>query len=246
LHCWAAARAYLTRLFQTSLPVSLALLACSGCEESPQRTVRAIVFETHGTVSIQSDRYSPELPMPSNASLPVGTIIRTESESGASIALLPNALVQLAETTKLEILALTITKDGNETEDPMRDRLAHVKLWRGAIFLFHERNDTARAELRITTSQGEAMTGAAALCKLEAGNHHARLTSVSGQILFRQNESAKAEQVPPGNVAEWNSGIATLVSVVTDRPGQDAVNEAIEVERKVRALRRAARNILPR
>jgi hypothetical protein len=108
----------------------------------------------HGTVSIQADSYSPELPMPSNASLPVGTIIRTESESGASIALLPNALVQLAETTKLEILALTIAKDGNETEGPMRERFAHIKLWRGAVLLSHERNDTARAELRITTSQG--------------------------------------------------------------------------------------------
>ena len=184
--------------------------------------------------------------MPSNASLPVGTIIRTESESGASIALLPNALVQLAETTKLEILALTITKDGNETEDPMRERFAHIKLWRGAIFFSHERNDTARAELRITTSQGEATTGASALCKLEAGNHHARLTSVSGQILFWQNESARAEQIPPGNVGEWNSGIATLVSVVTDRPGQEDVNEAIEVEQKLRALRRVWRDVLPR
>jgi hypothetical protein len=200
----------------------------------------------HGTVTVQSDRYSPELPVPSNASLAVGTIIRTESQSGASIALLPNALVQLTETTKLEILALTIAKNGNETEDPMGERFAQVKLWRGAIFLSHERKDTARAELRVTTSQGEAMTGASSLFKLEAGNRHARLTSVSGQILFRRNESSKAEQIPPGNVGEWNSGIATLVSAATDRPGQEDVNAAMEVEEKLRALRRVWRNTLPR
>ncbi len=237
-----ASRAWLLRV---ALPALLALLAFAGCEQSSQRAVCAVVLERHGTVSVQPDRSSPELPLTSNASLAAGAIVRTENGARASIALLPNALVQLTENTKLEILGLTLAKNGNETQNLMQDRFAQVQLWRGAIFLSHERNDTARAELRVATSQGDAMTGASALCKLEADNDHARLTCVSGQILFHRNESTKAEGIPPGNVAIWNSGIGTLVSVATDRPGQEDVSEALEVEQKLRDLRRAQRDVLP-
>jgi hypothetical protein len=233
-------------LLRTSLVVSIAALAGSGCEHSPQRTVRAIVLAVEGSASVQSDSASQELALTSNASLDVGAILRTNSASRVSIALLPNALVELGETSKLEILSLALMKDGNETQDPMRDRFGHIKLWRGAIFLSHERRDTARAEFRITTSQGEAMTGATNLCKLEVGNHHARLTSVSGQILFQRRESNKAEQIPPGNVGEWNSGVATLVPAATDRLGQEDLREALEVEQKLRELMRQRRNTLPR
>lgn len=216
--------------------ISSVVLAGSGCEHSPQRTVRAIVLAVEGRVSVQSDATSQEVPVAANASLGVGAILRTETASHASIALLPNALVELLEASKLEILSLTIMKDGNETAEAMLDRFGHIKLWRGNIFLSHERRGTARAEFIITTSQGAAMTGSRSLCKLEAGNHHARLTSVSGQILFRGRES-RAEQIPPGNVAEWNSGVATLVPAATDRRGQEDLQEALEVEQTLRRLR---------
>ena len=229
-----------------SAAASLALLAVSGCDYSPRRTVNAIPLEMHGTVSVQSDRNSPEIPLDGNATLAVGAIVRTESASDASIALLPNALVRLTENTKLEILSLSLAKDGNETEDPMLDRSAHVKLWRGAIFLSHQRRGTARAELRITTSQGEATTGSLAIGKLEAGNHHVRLTSVSGQIVFLPREGNKAEQIPPGNVAEWNSGVPSLAPAATDRLGQEDSQQALEADRELRALLLQKRNVLPR
>lgn len=229
-----------------SAAASFALFAVSGCDYSPRRTVNAILLAMHGTVSVQSDRYSPEIPLDKSATLAVGAIVRTENASDASIALLPNALVRLTENTKLEILSLSLAKDGNETEDPMLDRFAHVKLWRGAIFLSHQRWGTARAEFRITTSQGEATTGALAIGKLEAGNHHVRLTSVSGQILFLPREGKKAEQIPPGNVAEWNSGAPSLVSAATDRLGQEDSQLALEVDQGLRALVVQRRNVLPR
>jgi hypothetical protein len=200
----------------------------------------------HGTVSVQPDRYSPEIPIDKNAPLAVGTIVRTESASDASIALLPNALIRLTENTKLEILALSVAKSGNETEDPMQDRFAQAKLWRGAIFVSHRRWGSARAELRITTSQGEVMTGVSAICKLEGGNHHARLTTVSGQILFRPGEKGKAEQIPQGNVAEWNSGARSLAPAATDRLGQEDSQQALEADQELRALVVEKRNVLPR
>lgn len=223
----------------------LALLICAGCEKASQRTVQGLTLDIQGIVSIQPDRYSPESPLPPNAVLSVGSIIRTESGASASIALLPNALVELAETSKLEILALTIAKNGNETQDPMGDRFGHIKLWRGALFLSHERNDTARTEFRVTTSQGEVLIGATALCKLEAGNHHARLTNVSGQVTFQRSDNSASSQIPAGNVAEWNSGAASLVPAATDRLGQEDLVRALEVEQKLRTLRRTKRNVLP-
>ena len=225
--------------------ISSVVLTGSGCEHSPQRTVRAIVLAVDGSVSVQSDANSREVPFTANTSLGVGAILRTEKASRASIALLPNALVELGEATKLEILSLTMMKDGNETADAMRDRFGHIKLWRGNIFLSHERSGTARAEFRITTSQGAAMTGSNALFKLDAGNHHARLTSVSGQILFQSRQSHKAEQIPAGNVGEWNSGVATLVPAATDRLGQEDLEQALEVEKKLRGLVRQIRQVLP-
>ena len=160
--------------------------------------------------------------------------------------MLPNALIELEEETKLEILSLTLIKNGNETEDPMQDRFGSVKLWRGAVFLSHERKDTARAVFKITTSQGEAMTATNCLFKLDAGNHHARLTSISGDIQFRMLDSIKAPRIPPGNVAEWNSGVASLVPAATDRVGQLDVTAGLEAGDRLRAMRFSRRDLPPR
>lgn len=235
------------RLAMRTFPaVFAALLAGAGCERFGERNVEAVGLAARGTVTVQKDRYSPETPIKENAHLALGTIVRTEADSRVSIALLPNALVQLAENTKLEILSLTLAKDGNETDGPMGDRFVQVKLWRGAAFFSHIRPDTARAELRISTSQGEAMTGSGALFKLDTGNHHARLTSVSGQILFRVEADVQATQIPPGNIGEWNSGKATLVPAETDRIGQQDVLEAVDVEQQLRDLARRRQDVLPR
>jgi hypothetical protein len=168
--------------------------------------------------------------------------------SGASrtaLALLPNLLVQLDHGARMEIIRLTVTKDGNETGNAMLGRNAEVKLTAGRMVASHDWGN-ARARFSVITPQGELLTTSNALFCLEADETKTRLTCASGSVDFKPRGADGFTTVAPGFVGEWSASASTVTPADAEKRGQDALQESLEIEQRLRALLNQNRNALPR
>jgi ferric-dicitrate binding protein FerR (iron transport regulator) len=159
--------------------------------------------------------------------------------------LLPNSLVHLDRDTSVEIVRISLTKDGNETGSDMRGRFAEIKLIKGRIFVSHVWGE-APARFSVMTSNGEVVTPSNALFIVQFEQEKTRVTCVSGWVGFQPSGAATATRVPPGSVGEWPSAGANITGAEVDPRGQEDLQQAIEIEQKLRELMARKRNVLPR
>lgn len=174
-----------------------------------------------------------------------GEILETTGGSRVAIALLPNLLVGLDHNARLEIVRLAITKDGNETGAAMQGRYADVKLLKGRMFVSQVWGE-ARAKFTVKTSQGELVTTSNTLFYVEGDEHKIRVTCVSGFVGFQPGATESVIRIPPGFVGEWSGSSSSLVAAETDARGQEELQEALEVDEKLRVLSSQNRLVLPR
>lgn len=211
--------------------------AQSGCWEGVTRETLATVLSVEGSATISMDggqTFSPLLP---GAHAGKRNLIQTSASSRVSIALLPNILLQLEPDTGLEIGRIAMTKDGNETGDAIRGRYARVKLLGGRIVASHVWGE-ANAEFSVASSQGELVAKSNCLFSLQSDEHATRLTCVSGTVRFRPHDGAASTTVRGGFLGEWPSPTPGLIAAETDARGQEDLQEALEVEQKLRRLMR--------
>jgi hypothetical protein len=230
-----------SRLLATLL---IALAECS-CWEGTSRDVLATVLSLKGSASISVDhgRTFSELATAQNPGS--NAILQTSPGSQLSLALLPNCLVHLEQNSSVEIMRLALTKDGNETGDDMQARLAEAKLITGRIFVSHVWGET-RARLAISTDEGEVSTPSNAAFWIESGNGNTRVTCVNGWVEFRPSGATKSTRVPPGSTGQWPSADGNITAADADPRGQAALQQAAELEQKLRDLAARTRNVLPR
>lgn len=174
-----------------------------------------------------------------------GEILEMTGGSRAAISLLPNLLVQLDRSARLEIVRLAITKDGNETGAAMRGRYAEVKLLAGRMFVSQVWGE-AIAKSTVVTAQGEVVTTSNALFCIECDEHKTRVTCVSGFVEFQGRDAGTSTRIPPGFVGEWSASGASLVAAESEARGQEDLQEGLEVEEKLRALSSQKQLVLPR
>ena len=205
----------------------------------------ATVLSVEGSASISLDdgRNFSELRLAQNPG--AHAVLRTATGSQISLALLPNCLVHLEENSSLQIVRLALTKDGNETGDDMQARLAEAKLIHGRIFVSHVWGET-RARLSISTNNGEVSTPSNAAFWIECADGNTRVTCVSGWVEFHPSGAGKSTRVPPGSIGQWPSAAENITAADADPRGQDALQQAIELEQKLRDLAGRKRNVLPR
>lgn len=235
-----------TRSFRTqSLRLVLIVLfaaAQASCWEGVTREVAATVLSVDGVATVGATGGGEFLPLLPGAHPGKGAIIETAASSRAVIALLPNVLIQLDPGARIEIIRLGIAKDGNETGSAMRGRYAEVKLLSGRVFVSHDWGE-AIAQFTVSTPQGTLTTSSNALFCLHSEAERTRVTSVSGTVGFRPSADAAATAIPPGHLGEWSAAASTVVAAETDARGQADLEQALEVEEKLRALRERIRNV---
>lgn len=205
--------------------------------------MQATVLAVEGPATINARGQS--MPLTPGAHPGKGETLETTGGSRVAIALLPNLLVELDHNARLEIARLAITKDGNETGAAMQGRYAEVRLLGGRMFASQVWGE-ALAKFILVTSQGELVTTSNALFCVESDEHKTRVTCVSGSVGFQARAAEAVTRIPPGFVGEWSGASLSLVAAETDARGQEELQEALEVDEKLRGLSSQNRLVLPR
>jgi hypothetical protein len=231
--------------FSRAIVAAVVAAALSGCWEGTTRSVVSTVLSVDGPAVISSDIPGQFVPLASGAHAGKGQIVETPNSSRASIALLPNLLVQLDPDARLEIVRLAMTKAGNETGSSILNRSADVKLIKGRMFASHDWGE-AIARFRIVTPHGELVTASNALFCVEADQQKTRVTCVSGSVELRARDADTTTRIPPGFVGEWSAATSNLIAAETDARAQEDLQEGLEVEQKLRGLISKNRYALPR
>ena len=234
-------------MFRSLRVIAVAVFAAtqSGCWEGTTREVLATVLTVEGPAIIRSEVGAQFIPILPGAHPGKGTIIETPALSRAGISLLPNLLVQLDRNARLEIVRLALTKDGNETGSSMRGRFAEVKLMRGRMLASQVWGE-ASARFKVVTPQGELVTSSNSLFWVEADENKTRVTCISGVIGLRVGNSETVTRIPPGFVGEWSHSNSTLFAAERDALAQEALQEGLDVEQKLRVLAGRNRFLLPK
>jgi hypothetical protein len=224
--------------------IALMVAGPSGCSEEVTRNVAATVLFVEGPVLISRSAGREFLPLQSGAHAGKGAMIETAASSHAALALLPNILVQLDPGTRIEIVRLALAKDGHRMASAMRGRYAEVKLLSGRIFVSHDWGE-ANAQFTVATAQGNLVTSSNALFVVQSDSQHTRVTCVTGRVGFRPSNADAATPIPPGHLGDWSPVASTVIAADTDARGQADLEETLDVEPKLRALRDQMRNVPP-
>src|SRR5207245_7257031 len=64
--------------------------------------------------------------------------LTTPTDGAINLALIPGALTQISGDSELKIEELELTKDGNETGDAIRERIARVGFRRGGMIVLFD------------------------------------------------------------------------------------------------------------
>lgn len=225
--------------------VALVAAAQTGCWEGTTRETLATVLSVDGRVEISSEGGRTFSPLRLSDTPGKGVVVRTGTGSSLSLALLPNCLVHLGDDTSVKIVRLALTKDGNETGNSVRTRLAEIQLNNGRILASHVWGE-AQARFLIATPGGQVGTPSNALFWVEVADGKTRVTCVSGWIEFKPTDAPSGRRVPPGSIGEWPSADGRFTAASEDSRGQDALQQGIELEGQLRDLIGRKRNVLPR
>jgi hypothetical protein len=222
------------------LGLASAAALSSGCWRGVSREVLATVLSVQGDVVYQGaeQRFSTPLTLETNAG--AGSVLRTSGTGQADLALIPGALLHISGDSEVRIEELRLTKDGNETEDGMRERAARLKLNRGVINLVVDRTDAA--DLRFVVATGEVTLNADESCvwRVSVADGKTRVTCARGKAYARTG-SSKPTIVEAGYFEEWPAG---LVGVASENAQID-LSAALEAEHRLRQLQQERVNRRP-
>lgn len=194
-----------------------------GCSDGVSRQVEANILSVGGDCVLR--RGDGETRFDVGTQPRAGDVLETGADGHISAALLPNVLVELAPSSALQIDVLSLTKDGNDTIEPMRARVAHLRLLRGSLIVSQRRLDVAaEPSLRIQTPHGIATSSYDCLFSVESDSTRTRVACEEGYIYFAAKENAEAVQIEPGFTGE----ITSARSGVALHEGDDSQRETFE------------------
>ena len=211
----------------------------TGCWEGISRQVLATVLSLHGEVVYLSKGSTNFRPANSQAKLSAGAVLKTSSGARANLVLIPGALAQVSGDSELKINELKLRKDGNETGDAMRERIARVELRRGGMVVLFE----GVARFTIETREATIRVLPSCLLRLDVDESGTRATCVSGKF-YATPKNGQVVEVDAGYFREWPSERGA-VSATEDRRGQTDTTATLEAARELQELAVAQRYRLP-
>jgi hypothetical protein len=233
-------------MLRAGLILILALGAGSlgGCREGISRDVAAMVLSVHGQVICGWEGRNDFRPIASGAEPGRGSVLRTSNDARVNLALLPGVRVQVSGNSEIKIEELKISKDGNETADAMRNRVARLRLNRGRITILCIRRGETASQFTINTQQATITTDSDCLFSLQSDGTKTRVTCVRGKVYASQDDRPTAA-VDAGFFQEWPSGRSTAVSIVDEPPAQIETMKALEAEGQLIQSESASRKSRP-
>lgn len=207
----------------------------NGCGQGVSREVLATVLSTRGQVVCGNEKTNDFHPLKSETEPGGGDTLRTFDGAQLSLVLVPGAIVQMDSNSKLKIQELRLRKDGNETDDGMRSRIARIQLNRGSIDIVFQRGD--ESEIRFVINAGEVTVSATEDCtfQVQVQMRRGRVTCARGKV-FTQLANSAASPVKGGYFLEWADNGATTFSVVDDARAQSDTADLLKAEAELRDL----------
>ena len=216
-----------------SLIFSAALL--SGCWGGVSRHVLATVLSIQGEALYQRSEHDKAEPLSPKTNPQSRSVLRTSHDAEVSLALLPGALVQISGDSEVSIEELLLAKDGNETEDGVRNRTARIRLNRGSISVVFERRDDSNSRFAIVTPAVIVTANEDCVCHLHVDNAKTRVTCARGKAYGAANASEPVI-IKAGYFQEW-PGDGTRAAT-DEAAAQGDVADALEAEGALQQLQR--------
>src|SRR5438270_13580976 len=213
--------------------------ALGGCWEGVTRETLATLLSVHGEVVDLSNTSGDRHTIDSAARLGAGSVLATSSDAQADLILIPGALARVLGESEFKIEQLELTKDGNETGDAMRERVARVELRRGGMIVLFE----GFARFTIDTPKATITVLPSCLLRVDVDPNRLRLTCVRGKVSVTP-QHGEMITVDGGFFREWPSK-GNSVSLIEDAQGQKDTAAALQVARELQELDAAHRDRLP-
>ena len=214
-------------------------VALSSCWEGTSRDVLATVLSAGGEVVSSSKGSTNFGPIGPETKLGADSVLKTASDGQVDLILIPGALARISGNSELKIGQLKLTKDGNETGDAMRERVARMELRRGGMVVLFE----GFAHFTIVTREATIRVLPSCLLLLDVDESEVRATCVRGKV-YATPKNGQPVAIDAGYFSEWPSERGS-VSVVEDRRGQTDTIATLEAARKLQELAVAQRDRLP-
>lgn len=230
-------------LLRLSVCTAIAL-GVIGCSKGTSRDVEATVLSATGNCILR--RGQVEMPLNVDVHPRPGDLLETGADGQIDAALLPNVLVELAPSTVLEIAVLSLAKDGNDTIEPMRARIAHVRLIRGSLALSQRRVDVAaEPSLRIETAHGTATSEYDCLFQIATDSSGTRVACEEGYVYLASATGGERVQVEPAFTGEVASDRRDVALRSGDTVASPAFAELGSIESRLTQLLTAEQQAPP-
>lgn len=217
----------------------ISALALSGCWEGISREVLATVLSTRGEIVASSKEPANFRRVDPETKLGAGSVLRTSSGAQVDLLLVPGVLAQVSGNSELKIEELNLTKDGNETGDAIRERVARMELRRGRMVVLFE----GFARFTIETREATIRVLPSCLLRLDVDQNGTRATCVRGK-LYATPQNGQPVSIDAGYFREWPSERGAI-SAAEDARGQTDTMSTVEAARELQELAGAQRDRLP-
>ncbi len=208
------------------------LTLLTACREGISRRVVAIVLSVRGEAVCRSPETDVFRKIASDTRLGVGSVVRIPVAARLDIGLLPGALLRMSGNSELRIEELKLTKDGNETESEMADRLAQVRLTRGKITVYFQQPDGAEGQVAVVTERVTIKAKPGSLFEIETDASKTRLTTATGEV-FASRATGGGLTVGEGYFQEWPSEQSAAMPAAGDARGQLDLAEALQTGKEL-------------
>jgi hypothetical protein len=231
---------WLSPVFLTPVRAAIlvsALLWCgllSGCREGITRGVAATVLSLRDPIIFQGPTRSDFRRVTLQTRLPCGSRIKTLDDGWLDIGVLSGMLAQVQSNSEITIQELKITKNGNDTGDAMRNRVANIRLNRGQITVLFMRRGNAASRLLVHTDRATAVANSDCLFRVQTDSARTRVTCVLGKIIASPN-AQRAIAIGAGYFQQWPSLDHTKpIAATDDAAAQIDIADSLEIENQLR------------
>jgi len=215
-----------------------------GCSEGTSRQVGANILALSGECVLRSGAVNRQLDVDTHPR--AGDVLETGARAQISAALLPNVLVEIQPNSALQIEALSLAKDGNDTIEPMRARVVHVQLLHGSMTVSQRRLDVAaEPSLRIATPHGAAISSYDCLFSIEIDSSRTRVACEEGYVYLAAKEHPEPVQVEPGFTGEIDSAHSVVALRSADMTHEQTLESLGSTESRLTQLLAAEKQAPP-
>ena len=219
-------------------------LLVTGCSDGLSPRIAATVLSVNGPVIFGTGEQKDFHAVTPESRIDGGSLVKTLDGARLDLALLPAALVQVSSNSEIQIEELKVSKDGNETSDAMRDRVARIRLNHGKITVLFSPSGKRAPEFSINSGKATITADSDCLFRVQSDDTTTRVTCVQGKVY------ASIGAQPPialgaGYFQQWPSTRLETIAATDDAEAQIDVVDSLEIGNQLRKLQSDWRNRRP-